>query len=83
MNNNYNWYCNKECKYYPCHQLLNCYDELNCMFCFCPLYRQSDCGGNYETTPQGIKDCSNCTMPHHENSYQYIMSKLKRDLHDM
>lgn len=34
------------------------------------------CGGNYKILPNGIKDCSNCTIPHSEKGYDYIMEKL-------
>jgi Zn-finger protein len=37
---------------------------------------KDDCGGNYKFT-HGVKDCSGCTIPHGENSYEYIMSKMK------
>lgn len=76
MKNNHSFFSNKNCKYYPCHQLTNCYDEINCLFCFCPLYHY-DCEGTYTYTSEGIKDCSNCSLPHRENSYQYILSKLR------
>ena len=33
-------------------------------------------GGNHKIN-NGIKDCSDCTIPHDENSYDYIMSKMK------
>ncbi len=47
------------------------------MFCYCPLYAMGDkCGGNYTYTDNGIKDCSNCLIPHSENGYDYIISKL-------
>jgi len=75
MKNNYSYFVNKDCMFYPCHKIEN-NEKINCMFCFCPLYNQEDCGGNYTILPNGIKDCSNCLMPHRENSYQYIISKV-------
>lgn len=74
MKNNSTYFVNKECEYYPCHKT---YSELNCMFCFCPLYNQPDCGGTYKILTNGIKDCSDCLYPHRENSYQYIIAKLR------
>ena len=53
---------NKNCKYYPCHDINN-EDIFNCKFCYCPLYYTS-CAGNYTILSNGIKDCSNCKMPH-------------------
>ena len=34
------------------------------------------CGGNYKKN-HGIKDCSNCLIPHAKGSYDIIMSKIK------
>jgi Zn-finger protein len=33
-----------------------------------------NCGGNFKFI-HGIKDCSNCLIPHSKNGYDYIMSK--------
>ena len=46
-------------------------EDFNCMFCYCPLYFLEDCGGNY-TYIKGIKDCSNCLIPHKPKGYDYI-----------
>jgi Zn-finger protein len=63
---------NHECEYFPCHKVENV-DGFNCLFCYCPLYvLGSDCGGNFTYTETGIKDCSNCTVPHRENSAEYM-----------
>ena len=41
-------------------------DDFNCLFCYCPLYALGeDCKGNFTYTVDGIKDCSNCNIPHH------------------
>ena len=66
---------NKKCEYFPCHKVAN-KEKFNCLFCFCPLYMLQDkCGGNF-TYFNGVKDCSNCTIPHSEKAYEYIMSKM-------
>jgi len=40
----YDFYCNKECDFFPCHKT-NKPEEFNCMFCYCPLYMLGeDCG---------------------------------------
>ena len=64
----------KECEYFPCHSTGN-QDQFNCLFCFCPLYTIENCGGNAKKTETGIKDCSNCLVPHF--SYDHVISKLK------
>ena len=68
------FFANHDCRYYPCHEMEG---ELNCLFCYCPLYALGEkCGGNFKFTEDGIKDCSNCLVPHKRNNYQYIMSKF-------
>ena len=62
--NNYKFIHHKECEFFPCHEMKNL-EDFNCMFCYCPLYMMGEeCGGNFKYTPHGIKDCSNCTLPH-------------------
>ncbi|MDF2520077.1 MAG: metal-binding protein [Clostridia bacterium] len=74
MKNNYRFFQNKECEYFPCHKVKN--DEnFNCLFCYCPLYFLEECGGNHIDN-MGIKDCTNCLIPHSENGYDYIVDKI-------
>ena len=68
MKNSHKFFANKECKYYPCHTL----HEMNCIFCYCPLYPYSDCGGDYRILKNNIKDCSKCLLPHIDYNYAYI-----------
>ncbi len=73
--NSYRFFCNKECQYFPCHKTEDL-DNFNCLFCYCPLYALGDkCGGNFRYLPSGIKDCSNCLVPHRPEGYNYITSK--------
>ena len=75
MSVNYKFNQNKKCEYFPCHKLVET-EKFNCLFCYCPLYMLGDeCGGNFKIN-HGIKDCSDCTIPHDEGSYDYIMSKI-------
>ncbi len=75
MSENYKKFQNKACEYFPCHKNIS-EEDFNCLFCYCPLYALKDrCGGNFKIT-HGIKDCSDCTIPHGKNSYEYIMSKM-------
>ena len=76
MKNCHRFFVNKDCEYYPCHQKNN--DDFNCLFCFCPLYSMGDkCGGNFKMLSNGIKDCSDCSIPHNKNGYDYVINKLK------
>ena len=60
----YSFFCNAECEYFPCHKT-NDPENFNCLFCYCPLYALGDqCGGNFTYTENGVKDCSNCMIPH-------------------
>ena len=69
--NNSKFFENKECEFYPCH----CLDEINCLFCYCPLYNK-DCDGDYEYT-KNVKDCSNCTTTHIRENFDFIIKKLE------
>ncbi len=73
--NDYSYFQNRECEYYPCHQT-KC-EDFNCLFCYCPLYPLGDkCGGNFTYTESGIKDCSHCLIPHSEGGYKYIIDRF-------
>lgn len=75
MENSSSYFKNEACEYFPCHKVKGEY--FNCMFCCCPLYPLGDkCGGNFVYLDNGIKDCSNCLIPHSENGYKYVYSKI-------
>lgn len=70
---------NRDCAYYPCHAM----EEINCLFCFCPLYARTDCGGQYtllrrEGRPP-VKDCSGCTFPHRRENYREVIRRLEEE----
>jgi Zn-finger protein len=75
MKNNYKYFENRQCKYYPCHNIKN----VNCLFCFCALYFL-ECNGNFKILDNGIKDCSECLIPHKEDNYDYIVEILKKEI---
>jgi Zn-finger protein len=74
----HDFYQNPDCPFMPCHK---CEDvtKFSCQFCFCPLYHITDCGGNCFILPNGIKDCSACTIPHF--NYKFIIDKLAEVYH--
>ena len=76
MKNSSCFFRNVECEYFPCHDL-NDDENFNCLFCYCPLYRVEECGGNFTKTINGVKDCSACVIPHKAENYSYIMKKLE------
>ena len=74
---NYKFFQHKECEFFPCHET-DKPEDFNCLFCYCPLFCLGDkCGGNFEYTENGIKDCSNCRIPHSKNAFDYIIGKSK------
>ncbi|MCR5720380.1 MAG: cysteine-rich small domain-containing protein [Lachnospiraceae bacterium] len=77
MDNSEKFFANKDCKYYPCHSTS---EDINCLFCFCPLYNM-DCPGNYIMTEKNgklIKNCKNCLFPHVPSNYPIIMDYLRK-----
>ncbi len=77
MENSYRFFENRACQYFPCHKGLK---DLNCLFCYCPMYTKEKCPGNPEYMQVGekrIKVCSNCTFPHQPENYDVIMQILK------
>ena len=76
MKNNYSFFQNTDCEYFPCHKVSDT-GSFNCLFCYCPLYALGkNCGGNFSYTENGIKDCTNCLIPHREGGYQYVNDKF-------
>ncbi|MCH5263609.1 MAG: cysteine-rich small domain-containing protein [Lachnospiraceae bacterium] len=76
--NSAKYFSNQACQYYPCHKVEDA-EEFNCLFCYCPLYVLGErCGGNFRYTDQGIKDCTNCSIPHHEGGYEYVMEHISK-----
>ena len=77
MNKHYSFFQNRECEYFPCHEVKHP-EDFNCLFCYCPLYALGDrCGGNFQYTKDGIKDCSACRIPHRREAYGYILSRFR------
>jgi len=66
-----------KCKFYPCHDL----KEINCLFCYCPLFNFKNCGGTHIILKDGTKDCSKCTYPHIRKNYNKIIKRLKEEMH--
>ena len=78
MENSYRYFENHDCKYYPCHDM----EEMNCLFCYCPLNYMEKCPGNplyIEVGGKKIKDCSSCTFPHKPENYDVIMKILTKN----
>ncbi len=77
MENSHRFFENTECKYFPCHKGL---DELNCLFCYCPLYNREKCPGNpqfVEKDGKMIKVCTDCTFSHRPENYDVVVGILR------
>ena len=73
----YSFYTHRKCELFPCHDVKNT-DDFNCLFCYCPLYMLgSECGGAFEILPNGVKDCTNCSLPHKRESFGYITGRFR------
>ena len=73
---NYQFFQNRDCEFFPCHSCKDS-EQFSCLFCYCPLYALGDqCGGNFRYTEQGIKDCSDCLLPHSRQNYDRVMAKM-------
>ena len=75
MDNGYSYFSNFACSAFPCHKAAD-REDFNCLFCYCPLYPLENCGGNPQFTASGVKDCSNCLLPHKAKNYRYSVEKL-------
>ena len=73
----YAFFQNRECEYFPCHSGVD-ETDFNCLFCYCPLYALGEnCGGNFHYLENGVKDCSECMVPHVQGKgYDHVMSKF-------
>ncbi|MCQ4636011.1 cysteine-rich small domain-containing protein [Anaerovorax odorimutans] len=72
------FFSHRDCEFFPCHKAADT-EQFNCLFCYCPLYALGDeCGGNFNYTENGIKDCSDCTIPHSPGGYEYIMKNFSK-----
>ena len=81
MENSSRFFANKDCEYYPCHK---CSVDINCLFCYCPLY-EYDCPGNYkyvEVKGKKVKSCMDCVFPHVAENYDKVIEILKQGKKD-
>ena len=73
----YSFFSHKNCEYFPSHKGAD-EENFNCLFCYCPLYALGKkCGGNFRYTEKGIKDCTNCQLPHKRQNYGYVTGKYQ------
>ncbi|MBQ8956582.1 MAG: metal-binding protein [Lachnospiraceae bacterium] len=76
MKNSERFFCNRDCKYFPCHKGVD-EEEFNCLFCYCPLYCLGErCGGDF-VMKNGVKSCVNCSRPHIADNFDEINRAIK------
>ena len=65
----------RACEYFPCHVGVR-EEDFNCLFCYCPLYALGRrCGGNPRYTAEGLKDCSDCALPHRRGHVDRVLAR--------
>ena len=81
MKNNYRFFQNRDCEFFPCHKAAD-EEKFNCLFCYCPLYLDENCMGSpsYIINGKGqrIKDCSSCLVVHRPDMYDKVIKHLQR-----
>lgn len=80
MENSFKFFQNKECKYFPCHKDV---EELNCLFCYCPLYHMDECPGKWKIVEKNghrFKSCIDCDFPHRPKNYAEVIRLLHNEL---
>ena len=77
MENSSSFFCNRACRYFPCHEGIP-EEEFNCLFCYCPLYLLGDrCGGDFTYLESGVKACVRCTRPHDPAFTEEFREKIR------
>ena len=67
------FFSNSECPYFPCHEGEDT-ENFNCLFCYCPLYALGpQCPGSYRYLDNGVKDCSDCLLPHQGEGFAAVV----------
>lgn len=75
---NFKFFSHRECEFFPCHEGSDP-RTFNCLFCYCPLYALGeDCGGKFRYTENGIKDCTDCRIPHSPGGYDYVTERFSK-----
>ena len=77
------FFTHTECDYFPCHKGIPL-ERFNCMLCYCPLYALGPaCKGDFTYTEKGVKNCTNCTIPHDGDSGVRLVRKRFRELAEL
>ena len=77
MENNFRFFENRTCEYYPCHRDI---EHINCLFCYCPFFFLASCPGTPEYTDKNgsrLRVCTNCNFPHVAENYPEVIKELR------
>ena len=73
----YRFFQHGACEFFPCHKTDDP-ENFSCLFCYCPLYALGRaCGGNFHYLDNGVKDCSDCLIPHERENYDWVISRFE------
>ena len=73
----YRFFQHGACEFFPCHKTDDP-ENFNCLFCYCPLYALGRaCDGNFHYLENGVKDCSDCLLPHERGNYDWVISRFE------
>ena len=73
----FTYFQNTKCEFFPCHETEHP-EDFSCMFCYCPLYALGrKCKGNFKYLENGVKDCSDCMIPHKKENFAYITARFE------
>jgi len=72
----YRFFVNRSCEFFPCHKAGE--GDLNCLFCYCPLYNGECPGEPLMRVINGhvVKDCTECRFPHQSDNYDDVIRCL-------
>ena len=80
MKNSFKFFANTDCRFFPCHENI---DNLNCLFCYCPLYPLGEhCGGTFKYIGEqhDVKCCMDCVFPHEASNFNIVIAKLQEHM---
>jgi len=78
----FQYFENRDCQYYPCHNLQA--SGFNCLFCFCPIYFAICPGTPQYKEKNGVlfKSCADCEYPHRPENHRAIIEYIASVLED-
>ncbi len=82
MKASFRFFENRDCQFFPCHNLQG---DFNCLFCYCPFFFLPECPGEYEYKEKNgyrVKVCTDCAYPHKPENYDEMMRLLREQVRE-